>query len=194
MRKMVIASALAALAAGWVGAAVAEPPPPPPPPRPPFADVDANKDGLVTRAEWAASADKMFDAMDRDHSGFLTPPDRPGEGKGERREIVIERRTERDGRGGREVREEREESEGPHGMGRHHPPMEFGLIMIAAHEEADVNHDGKLSKDEFRAMQLRFFDAADVNGDGKIKFDPPHWDHGRPPEPPMPPAPPPPPR
>jgi hypothetical protein len=55
-------------------------------------------------------------------------------------------------------------------------------------EEADANKDGKISKDEFRALQARFFDAADVNGDGKIKLPPP------PPEPPEPPQPPPPPR
>ena len=33
---------------------------------------------------------------------------------------------------------------------------------------ADANHDGVISRDEFRADALRFFKALDVNGDGKI--------------------------
>ncbi len=104
---------------------------------------------------------------------------------------MIERRFE--SKDGKEVRiERRVYREGPHGPGGPggpgrpprppHPPM--GLMVIAAMDEADTNADGKVSKDEFRALQLRFFDAADVNGDGKIKAPP------MPPEPPEPPAPP----
>lgn len=63
------------------------------------------------------------------------------------------------------------------------PRLPMFMMMVASSEEADLNGDGALSRDEFRAQQLRFFDASDANGDGRIRFEPP-------PEPPAPPAPP----
>ena len=66
-----------------------------------------------------------------------------------------------------------------------HPPM--FMMMFANSEEADLNGDGALSREEFRAQHLRFFDAGDGNNDGRIRYTPP-------PEPPAPPAPPEPPR
>lgn len=69
------------------------------------------------------------------------------------------------------------------------PAMPF-MMLIANSEEADRNGDGALSREEFVAQHLRFFDASDANGDGRVRFEPPP----RPPEPPAPPAPPEPPR
>lgn len=68
------------------------------------------------------------------------------------------------------------------------PPVPPIPMAIAFDGEADLNGDGGLSREEFRAQQLRYFDASDVNDDGRIQAPP------RPPEPPMPPAPPEPPR
>lgn len=68
------------------------------------------------------------------------------------------------------------------------PPM--FMMLIANSEEADLDGDGAISREEFRAQHLRFFDASDANGDGRVRFDPPP----APPEPPAPPAPPEPPR
>lgn len=62
-----------------------------------------------------------------------------------------------------------------------HPPM--FMMLIANSDEMDTNHDGAISREEFRAQQLRFFDASDANGDGRIHFEPP-----APPIPPTPPA------
>ncbi|MGE0740507.1 MAG: hypothetical protein AB7O98_04130 [Hyphomonadaceae bacterium] len=62
-----------------------------------------------------------------------------------------------------------------------HPPM--FMMLIANSEEADLNGDGALSREEFRAQHLRFFDASDANGDGRVRFE-------EPPLPPEPPAPP----
>lgn len=58
------------------------------------------------------------------------------------------------------------------------------FMSFGGTEEADSNGDGALSRDEFRAQQLRYFDASDANGDGRVRL--PH----HPPEPPAPPAPP----
>lgn len=69
------------------------------------------------------------------------------------------------------------------------PPAPF-MMLIANTEEGDRNGDGALSREEFVAMHLRFFDASDANGDGRVRFEPPP----RPPEPPMAPTPPEPPR
>lgn len=68
------------------------------------------------------------------------------------------------------------------------PAVPF-MMLIANSEEADRNGDGALSREEFVAQHLRFFDASDANGDGRVRFDPP-----TPPEPPTPPTPPEPPR
>jgi len=67
------------------------------------------------------------------------------------------------------------------------PPM--FMMLIANSEEADLNTDGAISREEFRAQHLRFFDASDANGDGRIRFEAPPAPPA-PPEPPTPPAPP----
>lgn len=72
-----------------------------------------------------------------------------------------------------------------------HPPM--FMMFLANSDEFDRNHDGALSRDEFRAQQLAFFDAADGNHDGRIRFEPPP-EPPQPPTPPEPPQPPQPPR
>lgn len=64
------------------------------------------------------------------------------------------------------------------------PPMM--MMLMASNGEADANNDGALSREEFRAQQLRFFDASDANGDGRVRFVSPE----DPPEPPQPPEPP----
>jgi len=64
------------------------------------------------------------------------------------------------------------------------------MMLLANSEEADLNGDGALSREEFRAQHLRFFDASDANGDGRIRFEAPP----APPVAPTPPAPPQPPR
>jgi hypothetical protein len=65
----------------------------------------------------------------------------------------------------------------------HAPHAPMFMMLMANSDESDTNHDGAISRDEFRAQQLRFFDASDANGDGRIRFEPP-------PEPPLPPTPP----
>lgn len=53
-------------------------------------------------------------------------------------------------------------------------PATPGPIWVSyGDDEADLNGDGALSREEFRAQQLRFFDARDANGDGRIRYEAP---------------------
>ncbi len=63
------------------------------------------------------------------------------------------------------------------------PPLAPMIMMMHGGGEADLDGDGALSRDEFVAQHLRFFDAQDANRDGRIEVP-------RPPQPPAPPAPP----
>lgn len=68
----------------------------------------------------------------------------------------------------------------------HAPHAPMMMMMLGGHGEADLNNDGALSRDEFRAQHLRFFDAGDANGDGRVRLPEPP----APPQAPEPPAPP----
>jgi hypothetical protein len=72
----------------------------------------------------------------------------------------------------------------PHPPMPPHPPV-FAMMM-GDREEFDSNGDGALSREEFRAQQLRFFEASDGNNDGRVRAVAPP----EPPEPPVPPEPP----
>jgi hypothetical protein len=59
-------------------------------------------------------------------------------------------------------------------------------INMFTDSEADLNGDGAISREEFRAQQLRYFDAQDANRDGRVRFEEPP-EAPEPPEPPEPP-------
>ncbi len=192
----------------------------------PAANIDANEDGWITRAEASAAADRMFADMDSNGDGRLDSEDRSNhrvfefrmgghgahEMEGDEVEVIegndgTRRVIRRRGGAGDERRVERhvervdgdttrdvvilhgggewvEAPEAPHPPAPPHPPhAPMFMMLIANSEEADTNGDGALSREEFRAQQLRFFDASDANGDGRVRFE-------RPPAPPEPPAPP----
>lgn len=196
----------------------------------PTANIDANDDGWITRAEASAGFDRAFDDMDSNDDGSLDSADRrnletfelrldgPGvhvfEGEGGDRRIIVRRagddaneeeiereieRAERDIRrdGSRDVVIIRR-GDGtapaapvpptpPSAATAPVPPLPpappMFMMLIANSDEADLDGDGALSRDEFRNQHLRFFDASDANGDGRVRFEPPP----APPEPPQPP-------
>ena len=218
-RKLLFAGA-AALALAGIGAAAVSADTPSAPREErhrPFADIDANRDGFVSRDEARAQAERMFDRMDSNDDGKLDSSDR---GRTERR--VVEKHVIRkgDGKDARTFEERIEEDvviehvgpgdgerrvivrkhgdrprHGGRGGHRMHGGMPMPFMMLMHSDEADTNGDGVLSKPEMVAQHLRFFDAGDANGDGKIKFEPPPMPPAppsapTPPEPPAPPAPP----
>jgi hypothetical protein len=209
------------------------------------ANIDADNDGWVTRAEASAAADRIFADLDSNDDGRLTREDHQsrmhefdmrldgprGEGGGEncttttepadaaegqeRRVTVICRRGDEDGERRVTVLREGDSDEhversverevtvihggswtsevgaAPTPPVPPVPPTPPMFIMVFANsEESDLNGDGALSREEFRAQHMRFFDASDANGDGRIRYERPPT----PPTPPAPPAPPTPPR
>jgi hypothetical protein len=216
----------------------------------PAANVDADSDGWVTRAEASAAADRIFDDLDGNDDGRLTGEDHQGRGHEfemrldgpghagdgehganctsttepadaaegqEQRVTVICRHSGGDGerdvtilREGSDEHVERsverevtvihggswtsQDGAAPTPPVPPTPPTPPMFIMLFANsEESDLNGDGALSREEFRAQHMRFFDASDANGDGRIRYERPPAPP-TPPTPPAPPAPPTPPR
>ena len=217
-RLLLLGAAIAAISAGGVLAASAQPHHACAEGREghrmDISRIDANGDKFVSRAEAQAEVERVFAELDSNHDGKLDAADHGPHGSHfmhrvevhdgdheERNEDVSIEHGDAPGAGGenrqviirRDVRGD--DDHGPRPPHRPHPPHPPMFMMIIAHsEEADRNGDGALSKEEFVAQHLRFFDAADANGDGKIKFDPPPMMMMEPPEPPQPPEPPAPPQ
>lgn len=119
-----------------------------------FDRMDVNKDGKLDEADRAAKQAQMFDRIDTDHNGSISreefaaahrgmgegPDHGPGDGKGGRMH------GHRMGGGG----------EGHMGM--------MGQM-------ADTNGDKAITKAEFVAAALKRFDQADANHDGKLTPD-----------------------
>ncbi|GAA0727397.1 hypothetical protein GCM10009106_03360 [Sphingomonas japonica] len=139
-----MAAALGATALTGVALAQQNPAPVPqtmtPPPAGKMARLDPNGDGVQTRAEAIAQADRMFQRLDADGNGQITAAER---------EAMHDKRAER--------REARGKPAGKHGGMR--------TRMLA---RIDANKDGQISLDEHRAMATLRFDRVDANRDGRI--------------------------
>ncbi|CAN5667815.1 hypothetical protein BH10PSE14_BH10PSE14_37510 [soil metagenome] len=107
-----------------------------------MARADGDGDGRVSRAEFIARADERFAGLDKNGDGQLSPDEMP-----QRRDKATPAGSDTptaNGRGG--------------GM---REKMRGRMI-----DRLDTNHDGMISRDEFRAQAAERFDRADVNRDG----------------------------
>jgi hypothetical protein len=114
-----------------------------------FAEVDANKDGAITKEEADAFRgakrgelrDKRFAALDTDKNGQISRQefDAPRADKG---------------------------GDGHRMHGRHHRGMMMGHGKMFA--RADADSDGKVTLSEATGKALEMFDRADANKDGTV--------------------------
>lgn len=102
----------------------------------------------MTRADAEARVRTMFETIDANHDGVLTQ-----EELGAFRDHMREQRNIGDTARGQRPR-------GGRGMG-----LGIGPGMF---EQADADHDGKLSQQELTAASLARFDAADANHNGTV--------------------------
>lgn len=159
-----------------------------------FEEVDANHDGVVTRAEVTASAEKRFAELDSNRDGKISQAERDAHRQAERARRTAERfaglDTDKNGQlspqefGAAHDRpvEGDHPGMGPGGMdkdGRSHGRGGWG------HGGWGRGPQGDVTKTDFMAPALRHFDMLDSNDDGKITAEERdaamarfHGDHG----------------
>ncbi|MGW8190405.1 EF-hand domain-containing protein [Sphingomonas hankookensis] len=127
MRSLIAAASLAGIALPAIVTAQT----PPPAPRP-------MADGVLTREEALARADRRFDALDTDRDGTISAAERAA--MPQRPRGTVDGTTPMPGR-----------------------PM--GDRML---ERADADKNGVVTREEFRAVAGRAFDRQDANHDGRV--------------------------
>ena len=126
-----------------------------------FDKLDANKDGMISRDEFmSAKPEVRQQRVFVMHNGEQPvevgggPGHAPGTLEGPTRVTIMQ-----DGAQPVEISSE----PGMKVMRMHRMAMHGRMF-----EDADANHDGKVSLDEMTAMALKHFDSADANHDGKL--------------------------
>ena len=140
-------------------------------------------DTKITRDEVKAGVDKIFDQIDTNHDGEITP----GELRAYRQERFKEWKAEqakaKDDQGDNQAQNDQSKGDqaqadhkGDHGQ-RHHRPHgrfmhEAGLMrgMMIFHR-IDKDENGQISKQEAEDAASKFFDRMDRNHDGVISLD-----------------------
>lgn len=136
-------------------------------------------DTKVTKDEVKAGVDKIFDQIDTNHDGEITP----GELRAYRQERVKEWKAahakanddqaqndqaksdqaENDNKGGNGPRHH-----GPHGRFMHEAGLMRGMMLF---HRIDKDENGQISKQEAEDAANKFFDRMDRNHDGVISLD-----------------------
>jgi len=125
---------------------------------------DANKDGVITRAEAIAEADARFDTMDANHDGTVTAAERTAMRQAMRDRMTAAGKTPLEGRDGAR--------DGGRKMARGGPDGDGVLTRAEAEARAakrfdrmDANHDGKLDATELANMrEMRHMKHAERRG------------------------------
>jgi Ca2+-binding EF-hand superfamily protein len=110
-----------------------------------FSMIDTDKDGAISKAEFATGRDKMFLKLDANSDGSFTREE-AGAGAEAWRKKAAE--------AGRTISPERE--------AKHKERAEKMF------NDLDADKDGKISKAEFNSAGDKLFARLDVNADGKI--------------------------
>ena len=142
--------------------------------------ADTNKDGKISKEEFAARQDALFTEIDKDKDGSITPKEmreyrqakmeafRAANPRPEREDAKAE-----DGKAPEGKRAERNADRehggrpGHQGWGKH-GGKGAGLGML---RWADTDENGQVSKAEFTAAGEKMFERLDKNKDGVISID-----------------------
>jgi len=138
-----------------------------------FEAVDANHDGVVTRAEATAAAEKRFAELDTNHDGKISQAERDAKRQAERARRTAERfaALDTDKNGQLSPQEFGAPREGGPGMGKgdsggwRHGRWGHGGWGQGGWGRGP---QGDVTKTDFMAPMLRHFDMLDSNDDGKI--------------------------
>jgi Ca2+-binding EF-hand superfamily protein len=130
-----------------------------------FDRLDTNKDGMISRQEYMSAKPDIREQhvfVMRDGGGLqeVRTGHAPGTPEGPTRVTILQ-----DGSGPVEV-SSRPGEPGVKVMRMHRMAMHGRMF-----DDADANHDGRVSLDEMTAMALQHFDSADANHDGKLSPD-----------------------
>ncbi|QKS01550.1 hypothetical protein F9288_19445 [Sphingomonas sp. CL5.1] len=166
MKKLLLALALGSTALSGASPALAQTTPPAPTAAHPARDPNR----VVTREETLARADRMFDAIDTNHDGKITPDERKAAHE-RMREKMRERwqarhadqaRPAPDANGATPPEGHRWHGHGGHGM-------RMGMGMGMGMRGGDPNR--VITREEWRQKAIERFDRMDLNHDGRITPD-----------------------
>jgi Ca2+-binding EF-hand superfamily protein len=106
-----------------------------------FKHLDANGDGVITKAELGASREKTFDRLDANHDGMISAEERDSARKRAERFRKHERTHDQEALA-------KADANGDGNLSRD----EFMNAPQPIMEKADANHDGEVTRDEFDAF------------------------------------------
>ncbi|GAK70390.1 hypothetical protein RRU01S_11_00430 [Agrobacterium rubi TR3 = NBRC 13261] len=156
-----------------------------PPMRPELAYVyllktaDTNKDGKVSKEEFAARQDALFTEIDANKDGSITPKEmrdfRRAKMEAFRAANPRPERANAEGMDGKKGGPEHAERDGKRHEGRKHEGREGGKRpggrVNAMFSMVDTDGNGQISKAEFTAAGEKMFTRLDKNNDGVISID-----------------------
>lgn len=100
--------------------------------------IDTNGDGMVSKDEWMSFQERMFDALDKDHSGFLDEAEFTASFK-ENESLAFATAA-----------------------------YARGLMTKSMFVKIDTDGDGKISREEFLAYHRKIFDMLDKKKKGMV--------------------------